>query len=201
MSGDPQQVRVGPGWLYIAPVGTDEPDDLDGTFGIDGGTSEPDLSPWVPVGYTNEGSSFTFGATFEDVTVEEELEPIEVLQTARNISVNFAAAELTAANLQTAMNGGEVTTAAGIVTFEPPDAGDYTPVALAWQADDDLERWIFRRCIQVGDADIPRRRAPNKAVIPMQFRVTTPKDGSKSFKFIHADDYTVEEPGGNGNGG
>jgi hypothetical protein len=191
MAGDPKAVRVGPGWLYVAPVGATEPENLTAEFGVVG---PPDLTAWVPLGYTDEGSSFTFGATFEDVMVAEELEPIEVLQTARNISVNFASAEITARNMQIAMNGGEITTSTGIVTFEPPDAGDYTPVALAWEADDGFERWIFRRCIQVGDADIPRRRAPNKAIIPMQFRVTKPSDAEvASFVFIHDEDYTAPE--------
>jgi hypothetical protein len=183
---DPRAVRVGPGWLYIAPVGATEPTDLSGELGE---TGTPNLAAWVPLGYTDEGSTFTFNQTFENVEVEEEYDPVEVLQTAREINISFASAQLTAANLKTAFNGGTITTASGIVTFEPPEAGDYTPVALAWEATDGLERWLFRRCIQVGTVEISRRRAPNKAVIPTQFRATKPHD-AKPFRFIHDEDYT-----------
>lgn len=177
---DPTAVRVGPGVLYIAPIGSTEPTDLVTAWD----------AAWVELGYTDEGSSFTFENTFEDVMVAEEYEPVEVLQTARQINLSFAAAELTADNLQTAFNGGTITSGTGIVTFEPPAAGDSTPVMVGWEADDALERWVFRRCVQVGSVEIQRRKAPQKALIPMQFRATKPS-GDTAFAFIHDDDYTA----------
>lgn len=180
---DPTAVRVGPGVLYIAPIGSTEPTDLATAWD----------AAWVALGYTDEGSSFTFENTFEDVMVAEEYEPVEVLQTARQINVSFAAAELTADNLQTAFNGGTITTSGTapdeIVTFEPPAAGDATPVMVGWEADDELERWIFRRCVQVGSVEIQRRKAPQKALIPVQFRATKPS-GDTAFAFIHDSNYS-----------
>lgn len=181
MSGTTKNVRVGPGTLYIAPLESTEPEDL----------STPWDQAWVPLGYTDQGSNFVFNNTFEDVMVAEELEAIEILQTAREININFALAELTAANMQRAFNGGEIDTAAGVVTFEPPDAGEYTPVMIGWESDDGLERWIFRRCIQTGSVDIARQKAPNKSTLPMSFRATKPEN-AKSFAFIHDADYTPE---------
>ncbi|MGE0133763.1 MAG: hypothetical protein AB7L91_06280 [Dehalococcoidia bacterium] len=176
--GDPVAVRLGPGNLYMAAIGTPEPTDL--------------ASPWnvgfVPLGYTDEGSSVVFNNTFENVNVAEELEPIYVLQTMREINVNFALAELTALNLQRAFNGGDVVTAGGLVTFEPPDAGEYTPVMLGWESDDGLERWVFRKCMQVGTVEIARRKAPVKATLPMTFRCTKPS-GEAAFLFIQSEDY------------
>jgi hypothetical protein len=184
MAGNPNAVRVGPGWLYIAPVGSDEPSDLTSEWG----------AAWVQLGYTDEGSAFSFENTFEDVPVAEELEPIAILQTARNISVSFAAAELTAGNLQTAMNGGTITTDADVVTFEPPAAGDFTHVAVGWQSDDGLERWVFRKGIQTGNVEVGRRRAPAKATIPMSFRFMKPASDVAAFAFIHDGDYTPPVP-------
>lgn len=184
MAGDPTNVRVGPGWLYIAPVGSTEPTDLATAWD----------AAWVQLGYTEEGSSFSFENTFEDVPVAEELDPIEILQTARNISVSFAAAELTADNLQTALNGGTITTSgvapAEIATFEPPAAGEFTYVAIGWESTDALERWVFRKGIQTGNVEIGRRKAPAKAIIPMAFRFVKPS-GSAPFKFIHDTDYAA----------
>lgn len=176
--GDPLAVRVGPGTLYIAPLGSTEPTDLSAAWD----------AAWAALGYTKEGSNFVFDNTFEDVEVAEELDPVAILQTKRNVALNFALAELTGANLQRAFNGGDVQTADGVVSFEPPAPGDYTPVMIGWQADDGLERWVFRKCIQVGSIDIPRKKAPDMAVVPVSFRCMKPADAS-SFLFLHSDDY------------
>lgn len=178
MAGDPTNVRVGPGWLWLAPIGSLEPADL-----------IADFSPeWTQIGYTQEGSNFVFDDTWEDVDVAEELEPIDVLQTARRITVNFAAAEMTAENLEYAFNGGTVTTSSGLTTFEPPELGDVTRVMLGWEHADGLERWIFRRCTQIGSVDIARRKAPAKATIPMSFRAVKPESAT-SFKVYFDSNY------------
>lgn len=180
-AGTPTNVRVGAGHLYIAPLGSDEPVDLDTDWD----------AAWTLLGYTEQGSEFSFGSTFEDVNVAEELEPILVLQTARNIAVNFAAAEMTAQNMSYAFNGGTIAGPGTLTTFEPPAAGVYTPVMLGWESDDGMERWVFRKCIQAGTVAIPRRKAPAKAQLPMSFRVVKPDDGSASFKFIHDANYNL----------
>ena len=179
MPGTPTNVRVGPGRLYIAPVGTAEPADLTVSWHAD----------WVQVGYTEEGSTFGFDQTFEDVMVAEEFDAIDTLQTQRAITVSFAAAELTATNLQRALNGGTITTAAGVITFTPPAAGEVTRLAVGWEADDGQERWVFRRCVQQGSVEIARQKAPNKASIPMEFRVTVPDAGGAPFIYKHAEDF------------
>lgn len=178
MPGNPNAVRVGPGRLLIAPLGTPEPTDL--------------ATPWdtdfVELGYTAEGSTFQFNNTFENVEVAEELEPVQILQTTREINVTFASAEITALNMQRAFNGGEVNTSGGVVTFEPPAAGEYTPAMIGWESDDGLERWVFRRCIQTGTVEIARRKAPDKSTLPMAFRATKPA-GQQSFRAIIDADY------------
>lgn len=176
--GNPNAVRVGPGTLYIAPLGSTEPEDLETPWDV----------AWVELGYTNDGSEFVFDNTFEDVMVAEELEPVAILQTARNITINFALAELTAANMSRAFNGGDVDTVGGIVTFEPPPAGEYNEAMIGWESDDGLERWVFRKCIQVGSVNIGRRKAPTNATLPMSLRCTKPANAA-SFVFLHDEDY------------
>lgn len=180
MPNDPKAVRVGPGKLYIAPLGTAEPADLTTAWN----------AAFVALGYTDNGTEIVIDQTFEDVTVHEELEPVEIAQTARQVTVNFAAAEITATNLQRALNGGTITSGTGIVTFEPPAAGVYTPVMLGWESDDGLERFVFRRCINTGSTTMARRRAPDKATIGMSFRCTKPT-GAAVFKYIHDTDYVT----------
>jgi hypothetical protein len=184
VTGTPAAVRVGPGKILIAPIGTAEPTNLATVWDV----------AWVELGYTMDGSSYVFDQTFEDVNVAEEYDPIQTLQTARQITINVNAAQTTAKNLQLAFNGGTITTAAGLVTFEPPDPGVYTPVMLGWEADDNLERWIFRRCVQVGSVEIGRRRAPDAASVPLSFRATKPAT-LKPFKVIQDADWVQGVPG------
>lgn len=179
--GNPLAVRVGPGILRIAEIGSTEPTDLDTAWDND----------WVELGYTAAGSEFVFVQGFEDILVAEELDPVEVIQTSRQTTVNFSLAEMTALNMQRAMNGGVITTPAGLVQFEPPSVGTFNDVMLGWEADDGLERWVFRRCRNVGSVNIPRRKGAEKAVLPMSFRALKPPS-APAFVFIHDDDWTVD---------
>lgn len=172
--GDPTKIRVGPGILYIAPVGSTEPVDLTTAW----------AAAWVPLGYTEEGHAFSASPSFEPVEVAEEIDPIRYEPTGREMGVEFAAAEMTALNLSRAMNGGTVTTGTGIVTFEPPTPGFEVRVALGWESVDKKERWVWRRCLQTGDVEIARRKAPDKATIPMSFMLEIVAGGAKPFKAI-----------------
>lgn len=69
-------------------------------------------------------------------------------------------------------------------TIEPPEIGDVTRIAIGWESADGQERWVYRNCVQVGSVAIARRKAPAKALIPMEFRVETDPQGEKPFKAI-----------------
>lgn len=174
----PTEVRLGPGRLYIAPVGTPEPADLAASWN----------AAFVDIGYTEEGHSFSSSTTFDPVSVAEEIDPISYEATGRESSVSFALAQMTAKNLSRALNGGTLTTGTGIVTFEPPDPGEEVRVAIGWESQDGLERWVFRKCLQTGAVDIARRKAPDKATIPVQFMCEIVAGGGKPFVAIFDDD-------------
>jgi hypothetical protein len=177
--GDRAKIRIGPGKLYAGPVGTAEPADLTAAFNV----------ALIDLGYTEEGSTFTISPEFEDVEVAEELDPIDILPVGRSMSVEFALAELTAENYQRVMNGGTITTGTGLKSFEPAAASTVpTYLMLAWE--DTLavhkERYIWRRCIQTGDIEVSRRKAPDKATLGASFRVALPTSGA-AFKYIVSD--------------
>lgn len=176
--GNPVNVRIKPGVLRIAPLGSTEPADL----------LEAWPAAWEELGYTKEGSNFMFEQTFEDVEVAEELEPVAIVQTKRGSNINFSLAELTAENMSRALNGGTVVTAGGLVTFEPPPAGEATYVMIGWEADDGLERWIWRKCLNVGSIDIARKKGAESAAIPVQFRSVKPV-GEAPWVQMHSEDY------------
>jgi hypothetical protein len=176
---DRTKIRIGPGRLLAAPVLTAEPADLTAAFNV----------AFLDLGYTEEGSVFTISPEFEDVEVAEEIDPIDILPTGRAMTVEFALAELTAINMQYVLNGGTITTGTGLKTFEPALASAApTYLALAWE--DTLaahkERYVWRRCIQTGDIEISRRKAPDKATLNASFRVALPASGPP-FKYIVSD--------------
>jgi hypothetical protein len=170
----PTEVRTGPGRLYIAPVGSTEPTDLTTAW----------AAAWVDLGYTEEGHSFSSSPSFDPVEVAEEVDPISYEMTGREMTVGFTLAQVTATNLSRALNGGTITTGTGIVTIEPPDPGDEVRVALGWESLDGQERWVWRKCMQTGNVEIARRKAPAKASIPCTFMCEIVAGGTKPFKAI-----------------
>jgi hypothetical protein len=177
MPQDRTKVRIGPGKLYWAAVGATEPTTLATAFAV----------AWTDLGYTNEGSSFTISPSFEDIEVAEEFDPIDVTKTGNAMNIDFALAQVTVENLQLAMNGGTVTTGTGEKSVEPL-ASTVAPVytALAWRSNDSKEQFIWRRCLQTGDIEVARRKAPDKATIPASFRVLLPTTG-QPFKYTASD--------------
>jgi hypothetical protein len=69
-------------------------------------------------------------------------------------------------------------------TYEPSSVGVLTNIALGWQSQDSLERWIWRKCLQTGSVNIARRKGAAKALIPMEFKVLQPAGGVQPFKAI-----------------
>ncbi len=182
LDADPTAVRLGPGILWIGPVGSTEPTTL--SAAID--------AAFTQIGYTEEGHAFTLSPSFDPVEVAEEVDPISYEPTSREMRIEFAMAQLTAKNLSAAFNGGDVTTGTGIVTFEPPDLGSEERVCIIWESLDGKERWVYRKCLQVGDVEIARRKAPDKATVPVSFMLEVVSGGGKPFKAILDDTLSGE---------
>lgn len=168
----PAAVQVGPGVLYVAPIGTTEP--------TTGSGSLP--SAWIGLGYTDQGSEFSFARTSENIEVAEELSPVRIIVTGEVDTVTFALAEMTAKNLAVAFNGGTISSpSAGFVEFEPPALGAEERLMLLWQSAANDERWLFRRVLQTGTLAIPRRKGSAKAVIPCTFTCEIPTNNDTNF--------------------
>lgn len=181
MPGNPLNVKLGPGWLKVAALGSTEPVDLVAAWD----------AAWTDIGYTEEGHAFTVTPNFEAVEVAEELYPISYEQTGVEGQVEFAMAEMTARNLQLALNGGTITSsgagATAITVFEPPAVGVVTRIMLGWESFAADERWIYRKCLQTGASELARRKAPDKTTIPATFQLELPSAGVKPWKAIQRD--------------
>lgn len=176
MPRDSSLIQLGPGTLRAAPLGSAEPADLATAW----------AAAWIDVGYTEEGHTFAYQFASEDVTVAEELLPVRVVPTTATGSLSFALAQITLENMKRALNGGTITAGVGFSTYEPPDPSTQVRTMWGWESEDGQERWVFRQCIQVGNVSVPRRKAPAKALIPVEFRLEKPAGAVKPFKSIFA---------------
>lgn len=161
-TGNPDEVLLGAGTLYAAPIGTTEPSDASSAL----------PSAWREIGWTEDGSTLNYEITTADVEVEEEFDPVKVVTTKRVGEVAFQMAQVTRANLALALNkGASGQTGTGIL--EPPDPGDEVRVMLVLDTEDGA-RYLFRRCVQSGRISINRKKAPDKATIPVTFKLEKP---------------------------
>ena len=67
---------------------------------------------WTSVGYTEAGVQINLGRTTQDIPVDQEIDPIVILTTARDIHMTSQLSEETGANLKAAQGYGTVTTVA-----------------------------------------------------------------------------------------
>lgn len=173
-------VKLGPGKLYAAAVGTAEPTDL--TTALN--------ATWLAgyLGFTDEGHTFTIAPSYDGVEVAESMLPVARVKTGVDMTVEAALVEVTAANVQRALNGATVTSsgtgATAIDSVEPlADGVTETRIALLWESDAKDERWVWRRCLQTGSVAIGRRKGAAKATIPLSF-LLEPVAGLRPFKAI-----------------
>jgi hypothetical protein len=174
MAFNPDAVTTGPGTLWVAPLGTTEPTTATGA-----------LDPaFRQVGYTEEGSNFTYEFSSEGVFVAEELDPIRYDTTTRAGTVKFAMAEATRNNLALALNLG-ASAVNDTTVIEPPEPGNELRVVLVLDTYDN-SRWLWRKCLQTGSMDIPFKKAPNKKLISVEFKLEVPTGGLKPFRVFPA---------------
>jgi hypothetical protein len=177
--GNPEAISLGPGYLWYGLLGRIEPTDLvTPWFQVDAG--------WVALGYTKTGSSFDYQLSTAGVQVAEELDDLLMAPTGRKSSVSFELAQMTATNLQIALNGGTIATENGLVVFEPPDLGEEQRCMLGFEAEDHTERWVWRQALMDGALKITREKGANNATMACQFSLERPMTGAKLFKTLLA---------------
>lgn len=171
--GTPGNVKLGPGRVWIAPIGTTEP--LSATAILP--------SAWWAMGYTETGTEIVFNRTTEKVMVAEEFDAIDEVNVSREIVVNIEIAERTKKRLLLVHGGG----AAGVddaTAFEMPDPETNTGFMMVWDSDKaDIptafnRRRLFRLCKPTGSVTESQARAPQKQTIKAAFSVLQPSGAS-----------------------
>lgn len=161
-TGNVDEVLIGAGTLYVAPIGTADPTSASAAL----------PSAWREIGWTEEGSTFEYEISNEGIEVAEEFDVVKYATTSRAASVSFQMAQASRQNLALALNAGANAANDG-TSFEPPAVGSEVRVKLALDTDEGA-RWVFRRAFQGTSISMQRRKAPNKALIAVSFRLEKP---------------------------
>lgn len=167
--GTPSAVQLGPGLLYVAAIGTTEPTSASSTL---------PSADFTEIGYTEDGSTFTWTTESEGIMVEEEFDPIRYATTGRTGIVKFEMAETTRRNLSLAVNAG-AGAANSAASLEPPAPGAEERVMIVWTSDpqgpsETASRWVYRQCFQSGAAEVARKKSPDKALLAVEFSLEKP---------------------------
>jgi hypothetical protein len=166
--GKSEDIRLGAGRLWVAPLATAEP--------TNASTVLPSAD-WRAIGYTEDGTTISVEQNNEAIEVAEEYEPVRYVLASRSGMLRVSMAELTRRNLALAWGIGadEVNDAS---VLEPPEPGDEVAVMLVWDSNENAGptnvRWLFRQGKVNGAVETQRNKAPNKALLPVEFNLEKP---------------------------
>lgn len=174
-------ILTDPGFLWIAPVGTAVP-----TNTVTAGKfSDAVAVAWLPLGATQDGSTFGYSTSVEKISVAEFFDPVAYRTTERSGSIAFNLANWSLSNYRRAINGGIAaltpTGGAGseLTLLEPPDPGNEVRAMILWESTDSTLRLLCRQVIQGGEVSAAFKKAPDYATIPCTFNMEIPSSGSK----------------------
>lgn len=170
--------------MYIAPDGTAAP-----TLTI---TDTVDTSPggtYVDIGYSEDGWSWVYDATYSSWTPAELVDPLVFVKDGQEAHFRGVAAQFSLENIKTAVGGGTIVSAGGISTYTPPETTgfDYFTALFRTTAPSGLARdiWI-PRAISVSSADVPHTKGANPSLLGIDLQAVK-VTGSPIFEIKEVD--------------
>jgi hypothetical protein len=178
---DKDQVLVGVGALYVAPVGEPFPSHFSTPAGL-----------WYHVGYTDGGVTVEYATEEAEIEVDQELDPVKIIETGRSLTVAATLAQINGRLLQEAFAGGNLTavdpdgvpgTGDEYEAYTPPAIGASVARALLFDGVDETSRPVR---LMVPEAKVQGTRTigfvkDNKANIQVTWRMLVPSAGGDPF--------------------
>jgi hypothetical protein len=171
-----------PGYLFWAPLASTLPTNTVA------GSVFTDSWPvaWVNLGATDDGSTISYESKIEAVKVAEFFDPIQWVTTGREGGIAFALASWTLNNLKRVLNGGSLAVVSGtgataLNKYEPPAPGSEVRCMIGWESLDATVRFIAYQCFQGGKLEIANKPAPNRALLPAEFKFEIPTSPNVPF--------------------
>lgn len=168
------------GYLFIAPLASTVP------ANTVAGSVFTDAWPvaWLPLGATEDGSTFHYETNVDPILVAEFYDPIKYATTNRSGNFAFNLANFALSNYRRALNGGvaalTATSGSGVTalyTVAPPALGSEVRCMVGWESLDNTLRFVGYQMIQGGAVESVFKKAPDKAVIPCTFNMEIPVSG------------------------
>lgn len=167
---DTDEVLVGSAAGFIAPVGTDDPDDSITVF-------DPLVwvSPWIPAGATEQGWQVNWTPQTSDIRIDEQPTPVDeqmdtaVLQFVANLSQDATQ------QWQWALNADKTVVAAGLTTMgktvlTPSGTLKKYKVVLETQNEGDMpRRYIVPKMTAAANVGASFKRSGTQRLIPITF--------------------------------
>lgn len=177
---------VGAGYLLAAPIGTAQP-----TPTVVGSVfTDTWPTGWVNLGATGDGVEFDSSISVEPIDFAEFTDHVAYVTTARDSSVKFSLGNIVASNLQIVFNGGTLTTTGSTTTtlnvFTPPVPGSEVRRMLGWESLDHTVRVVVPQAINSGDITVAFKKAPDKALLPCEFKCELYTGLTYPFKWMTA---------------
>jgi hypothetical protein len=181
MAQDATEVVVGAnGDVYVAPVGTNVPADVDDP--LDPAFSEA-------LGFVSEdGVTATDGKTTTNIGAWQSFYPLRTIVTERNFTVAFVLRQWNQDTVSLAFGGGTFEATGSFTKYTPPDPSilDERVLIVDWADGDDDYRLVVPRCIVSEDVASQITRT-NAADLPITMTVLAPAEGDDPwFLFTNA---------------
>lgn len=160
---NPGQIKLGPGLVITADVGTAIP-----TFVSAASKFTSAFVGWSAIGYTDEGTTVTFSRESEPVEVAEETDPVKQVGTKSSAALQFAAAGINELNMTRAFAGGVWTTVSGtgatlVRKYAPPRPENQVRHMWAHVGADLDEIFLLYQGYQSGEITVQRKKGAQKA--------------------------------------
>lgn len=147
-------------------------------LGGDWATSNP---LWTPTGASESGATMRFSRSTNDITIEEQLNPVDIATTSVDPRLEVTLAEDTLETMKLAYGGGTITTVApatGVPGYrELTVAQDIDHLTLGLEGMNTKSQWrrvLWLDVLSVADVETSYRNAETQRLYAVSFRLVSP---------------------------
>lgn len=138
---------------------------------------------WTPTGASESGATVRFSRSTNDITIEEQLNPVDIATTAIDPRIEVTLSEDTLEIMKLAYGGGTITTvapASGVPGYrELKVAEDIEHLTLGLEGMNTKSQWrriLWLDVLSVADVETSYRRAETQRLYAVSFRLVSPID-------------------------
>jgi hypothetical protein len=135
---------------------------------------------WTPIGASEAGATMRFSRSTNDITIEEQLNPVDIATTGVDPRIETTLAEDTLTTMKLAYGGGTITTVAPTATMpgykELRVAEDIEHLTLGLEGQNAKGQWrrvLWQDVLSVADVETAYRRAETQRLYAVSFRLVS----------------------------